>query len=297
MKDNLNDLAAFVTIARERSFTKAAGKLRVSQSALSHTMRNLEEQLGIRLLQRTTRSVSPTEAGERLLQSISPLIDGIEYEVAALSSFRDKPSGTIRITTGEHAAETILWPKISPFLHEYPDIKIEFSIDLSLVDIVAQRFDAGVRLGEQVEKDMIAVPISKPARMIVVGTPKYFANNEIPLTPKDLINHACINIRLPTSGGIYQWEFEKDGQELRVNVDGQVIFNRITEVMTACLDGFGLAFVPDDIATQYLKNGELIQVLDDWCPPFPGYHLYYPARKNNLPAFSLLVEKLRFSQS
>lgn len=294
LRDNINDLLAFAAVARERSFTKAAAQLGVSQSALSHAMRALEARLGIRLLTRTTRSVAPTEAGERLLAAINPHFDELETELAALSDIRDKPAGTIRITAAEHAAECVLWPKLEKFLPAYPDIKVEISIDYGLIDIVAERYDAGVRLGEQVARDMIAVRIGPDMRMAVVGTPNYFEQHPRPLVPQDLTEHRCINLRLPTYGGIYAWEFEKDGRELKVRVDGQLTFSRLSQRLTACLAGFGLAFVPEETAAPYIAEGRLIRVLEDWCDPFPGYHLYYPSRRQSSPAFALLVEALRY---
>ena len=293
-RENLNDLSAFIAVARERSFTKAAAQLGVSQSALSHTMRALEERLGLRLLTRTTRSVSPTEAGERLLQAVGPRIEEIDTELAALSAFRDKPAGTLRITAGEHSAETILWPALARLLPDYPDIKVEVIIDYGLTDIVAERYDAGVRLGEQVAKDMIAVRIGPDMRMVVVGAPSYFARHTRPRTPQDLTDHSCINLRLPTYGGIYAWEFERDGRELKVRVEGQLVFNNIGLRLKAVLAGLGLAFLPEDQVQQQLDDGRLLRVLADWCPPFPGYYLYYPSRRQMSPALALLVNALRY---
>lgn len=290
---NLNDLLAFVAVAREGSFTRAAAQLGVSQSALSHTMRGLEERLGIRLLTRTTRSVSPTEAGERLLQSLGPRFDEIEAELDALTELREKPAGTVRITSGWHALTGILWPKLAPLLRAYPDIRIEFDVSASLKDIVAERFDAGVRLGEQVEKDMIAVPIGPKVRMAAVAAPAYFETRKKPKTPHELTEHRCINLRLPTHGGLYAWEFERNGRELNVRVDGQLVFNTSPDIVTAARDGFGIAFLPEDELESELKAGRLVRVLDDWCPPFPGYHLYYPSRRHPSPAFSLVVDALR----
>ncbi|WFU08614.1 LysR family transcriptional regulator [Rhizobium sp. CB3090] len=289
----VNDLIAFLAVAREQSFTKAAAKLGVSQSALSHTIRGLEARLGLRLLTRTTRSVSPTEAGERLLVTIGPRFDEIENELAALSEFREKPAGTIRITAGEHAAETILWPALEPFLPQYPDVHVEIIVDYGLTDIVAERYDAGVRLGEQVARDMIAVRIGPDMRMAAVGAPAYFENRPKPLTPQDLTCHNCINLRLPTYGGIYAWEFEKEGHELKVRVEGQLVFNNIALRLNAALAGLGLAYLPEDIVQPYLRDGRLVRVLEDWCPPFTGYHLYYPSRRQASPAFALVVNALR----
>lgn len=293
-RDNLNELTAFLAVAREESFTRAAAKLGVSQSALSHTVRALEERLGVRLLTRTTRSVSPTEAGERLARTVGPRLDEIEAEIAALSDLRDKPAGTIRITAGEHAADAILWPALAKFLPDYPDIKVEIIVDYSLTDIVAERYDAGVRLGEQVARDMIAVRIAPDMRMAVVGSPAYFATRPKPRTPQDLTTHNCINLRLPTYGGLYAWEFEKAGRELKVRVEGQLVFNTSALRMNAVLAGLGLAYLPEEQLTAQLADGRLVRVLADWCAPFPGYHLYYPSRRQATTAFSLLVDALRY---
>ena len=291
---DLNDLLAFLAVARERSFTRAAAKLGVSQSALSHTIRRLEARMGIRLLTRSTRSVSPTEAGERLLVSVGPRFEEIEAEIEALSELRDKPAGTIRITAGEHAVNTILWPRLETFLPQFPDIKVEIYIENRLTDIVAERYDAGVRLGEQVAKDMIAVRIGPDWRLVVVGSPAYFAGRSLPQTPHDLTGHRCINLRLTTYGGLYAWEFEKDGQTLNVRVDGQLVFNSTLPILKAALAGHGLAYVPEDMALPHIAQGELVRVLDDWCPPFPGYHLYYPSRRQASPAFAAVVDALRY---
>jgi DNA-binding transcriptional LysR family regulator len=292
-RERLHDVLAFLAVARERSFTRAAAKLGVSQSALSHTIRGLEARLGLRLLTRTTRSVAPTDAGERLLRTVGPRLDEIDAELAALSELRDKPAGTVRITTGEHAADAILWPALAKFLPKYPDIDVELIVDYGLTDIVAARYDAGVRLGEQVAKDMIAVRIGPDMRMAVVGAPSYLAGRPRPKAPDDLTSHACINLRLPTYGGLYVWEFEKAGRELKVRVEGQLVFNNIALRRNAALAGFGLAYLPEDQVQEYLADGRLIRVLDDWCPPFSGYHLYYPGRRQHAPAFALLVEALR----
>ncbi len=293
-RENINDLLAFLAVARERSFTRAAGKIGVSQSALSHTIRGLEERLGLRLLMRTTRSVAPTEAGERLLRSVGPRFDEIDAELAALSELREKPAGAIRITAAEHPAETILWPALAKLLPDYPDIKVEIVIDNGLTNIVAERFDAGVRLGEQLAKDMIAVRIGPDMRMAVVGAPSYFARRPRPRTPQDLAGHDCINLRLPTLGGLYAWEFEKGKREVKVHVEGQLVFNNIALRLNAALAGLGLAYLPEDQVQRRLAHGELVQVLEDWCPPFSGYHLYYPSRRQPTPAFALLVEALRY---
>jgi DNA-binding transcriptional LysR family regulator len=292
-RGNLDDLVAFVAIGRERSFTKAAAQLGVSQSALSHAMRELEARLGVRLLTRTTRSVSPTAAGERLLHTLGPRFEEIDAELAALSELREKPAGTIRITATEYAVDTILWPKLAKFLGRYPDVKVEIAMDAALTDIVAQRFDAGVRIGEQVAKDMIAVRVGPDERMAVVGAPSYFRERPEPKKPQDLIGHDCVNLRLPTLGGLYAWEFEKGGREIKVRVEGQLVFNGTYQTLNAALAGFGLAYVPEDIAKPHVAKGRLKRVLEDWCPPFPGYHLYYPSRRQSSAAFALLVEALR----
>jgi len=295
-RGNLNDLLAFIAVGQERSFTKAAAKLGVSQSALSHTIRGLEERLGLRLLTRTTRSVSPTEAGERLLHTIGPRFEEIETELAALSELREKPAGTIRITATDYAIETILWPKITKLLRQYPDIKVELIIDYGMTDIVTERFDAGVRVGEQVAKDMIAVRVGPDIRIAVVGAPSYFEGRSEPQRPQDLIGHNCINLRLPTRGGLYAWEFEKGGREVRVHVEGQLVFNSTFQMLNAALAGFGLAYVPEDVAQPYLSKGRLKRVLADWCPHYSGYHLYYPSRRQPTPAFTLLVNVLRYRE-
>jgi DNA-binding transcriptional LysR family regulator len=293
----MNDLMAFLAVARERSFTRAAAKIGVSQSALSHTIRGLEERLRLRLLTRTTRSVSPTEAGERLLETVGPRFEEIEAELAALGELREKPAGTIRITATDHAASTILWPKLAKILPRYPDLKLEITVEQSLTDIVAGRYDAGVRLGEQVAKDMIAVRIGPDERMAVVGAPAYFDRRPIPKRPQDLVAHDCINLRLPTLGGLYAWEFEKGKHELKVRVEGQLVLNSSGLMLNAALDGFGLACVPEDLVRARIAEGKLIRVLADWCPPFPGYHLYYPSRRQPTPAFALVVEALRYHRS
>ena len=292
--ENFNDLAYFVVVARERSFTKAAAKLGLSQSALSQTIRTLEARLGLRLLTRTTRSVAPTEAGERLLQTIAPRLEEISSALASLNELRDKPGGTIRITAGEHPASTVLQPALARFLPRYPEIKVEVIVDYGFNDIVADGYDAGVRLGEQLAKDMIAVRIGPDMRMAVVGAPSYFARHPVPATPQDLTTHNCINIRFPTHGGLFAWDLEKDGREVNVRVEGQLIFNTGGLRLASALDGLGRAYMPEDQALPYLADGRSIRVLDDWCPSFPGYHLYYPSRRHSSPAFALLVEALRF---
>jgi DNA-binding transcriptional LysR family regulator len=292
-RESVDDLAAFLAVARERSFTRAAAQLGVSQSALSHTLRGLEARLGLRLLTRTTRSLAPTEAGERLLRSLGPAFDEIDSALAALGELREKPSGTIRVTAGEHAADTVLWPVLERLLPDYPDVKIEVDVDNGLTDIVAGRYDAGVRLGEQVAKDMVAVRVGPEMRMAVVGSPAYFAARPHPKEPQDLTEHTCINLRLPTYGGLYAWEFEKRGRELNVRVEGQLVFNNTALMLKAAVAGFGLACVLEDLVRAHLADGRLVQVLADWCPPFPGYHLYYPSRRQPTPAFTLLVNALR----
>jgi len=293
-RETFSDLLAFLAVAQDRSFTKAAAKLGVSRSALSHTLRGLEARLGLRLLARTTRSVSVTAAGERLLAALGHRIEEIEAELDRLSELREKPAGTIRITAHEHALNTILLPALSKFLPQYPDINVEVMIDYGLTDIVAQRFDAGVRSGGQVAKDMIAARIGPDMRMAVVGAPSYFAKRSLPKKPQELTSHNCINLRLPTYGGLYAWEFEKGGRELRVRVEGQFILNGTTPMLNAALAGLGLAYVPEDLAEPYLADGQLKRVLEDWCPPYSGYHLYYPSRRQSSPAFALLVEALRY---
>lgn len=291
---DLADLAAFAAVAKEGSFTRAAARLGVSQSALSHRLRGLEERLGVRLLTRTTRSVSPTEAGERLLNTLAPRLDEIEAELEALGRFKARPSGTVRINTSEHAAQSILWPSLAKLLPDYPDIKVELFVESGLVDIVAERFDAGVRLGEQVAKDMIAVRIGPDLRMAAVAAPAYLERRDPPLTPHDLAHHDCINLRLATLGGLYAWEFEKDSRRLNVRVEGPLTFNRPNLVVASAEAGFGIAFVPDDHVAESLRDGRLVRVLEDWCPPFAGYHLYFPSRRQQSPALALIADALRF---
>jgi len=290
---DFNHLAVFITVAREKSFTRAAAHLGVSQSAISHSIRGLEERLGIRLLTRTTRGAVPTEAGERLLANLAPYYDGIETELATLGELREKPGGTIRISSHDHAATTILWPKLSKLLTEYPDITLEISVDYELIDIVADRFDAGVRSGDQIAKDMIAMRISPDFRMLVVGSPDYFIKHPIPQTPQDLTSHNCANLRLATHGGLFAWEFVKDGQEMKVQVSGQMIFNTSPQLLTAALEGYGLAYAPEDVVQKYIAEGKLVSVLEAWAPTYPGYHLYYPSRRQVLPAFKLVLNALR----
>lgn len=293
MRQHFNDLAAFVTVAKAKSFTKAAAELGISPSALSQTMRQLEERLGYRLLTRTTRSVSTTEAGERLFVSVAPRFEEIDAELAVLGEMRDRPAGLVRITCSEFAAETIVWPKLKRVLPDYPDITLELFIEHGFTDIAAERFDAGVRLGESVAKDMIAVRISADGRLVPVATPAYFESHPVPETPQDLVQHRCINLRLTTQGGLYAWEFEKDGRPVRVRVNGPIIFNSIKPMVDAALSNFGIAFVPQDSVDHHVRAGRLVQVLQDWCPPIPGFHLYYPSRRHNSPAFQIILEALR----
>ncbi len=293
LKDNFNDLLSFMVVARERSFTRAAAQLGVSQSALSHAMRNLEARLEVRLLTRTTRSVAPTEAGEQLFMRLSPHLLEIEQELTALRDTRDRPAGNIRLTAGEHAMFAVLWPVLKPFMAQYPDINVEVTVDDGLTDIVDGRFDAGVRLGEQVAKDMIAIRIAPDMRMAVVGSADYLHRFGVPETPEQLDQHRCINMRLPTRGGLYAWEFERDGRELRVRVDGQLILNSLPQRIDAAENGLGLAYVPEDAVQDALAEGRLVRVLEAWCPAFAGYHLYYPSRRQHTSAFSLLIAALR----
>jgi len=290
---NLNDLLAFVTVAREGSFTRAGAALGVSQSALSQAIKALEERLRIRLLTRTTRSVSPTPAGERLLLAIGNRFDEIEAELDALTELRDKPAGTVRITCGDHVLRTVLLPRLLPLMHRYPDIGIEFDVSYGLRDIVADRFDAGVRLGESIDRDMVALPIGPKLRMAAVASPAYFSRHPPPRVPEDLTGHNCINIRFPTAGGLYVWEFERRGRQVNVRVEGQAIFNTSPPIVLAALDGLGVAFLPEEEFAPHIEEGRLVRALQDWCPPFSGYHLYYPSRKQHSPAFALVIEALR----
>ena len=293
-RENASDLLAFLAVARERSFTRAAAKLGISQSALSQIVRSLEERLGVRLLNRTTRSVAPTQAGDRLLRTIAPRFDEMDVELSALSELREKPGGTIRITATEHAANAILLPALAKILPNYPDIKIEVVIDYGLSNIVAEQYDAGIRPGGLVAKDMIAVRIGPDLRMAVVGAPSYFLTHKKPRTPQDLTGHNCINLRLPTHGSLYAWEFKKNERALNVRVEGQLVFNGAGALLNAALKGLGLTYLTQDRVQPYVSTGELVRVLSDWCPPFSGYHLYYPSRRQPSPAFSLLVDALRY---
>ncbi|CAH2903896.1 MAG: Transcriptional regulator, LysR family [uncultured Paraburkholderia sp.] len=295
-KENLSELQAFIAVARERSFTRAAAQLGLSRSALSHAMLALEARLGVRLLTRTTRSVSTTEAGTRLLNAVAPRLDEIELELGSLSAMRDKPAGMVRITAHDHAVVTALWPRLLPLMQAHPDVRIDFSVDYGLTDIAAHRFDAGVRLGDQVDKDMIAVRIAPDLRMAVVGAPAYLAAQPLPATPHDLTSHRCINLRLPTHGGLYAWEFEKDGQKINVRVEGQTVFNNTFLMLQAALDGMGLAYVPLDVAQPHIDKGRLEPVLKDWWPLFSGYHLYYASRRQPPPALALVIDALRWRE-
>jgi len=294
LKENFNDLWYLIVVARERSFTRAAAKLGVSQSALSHAIRGLEERLGVRLLTRTTRSVAPTDAGETLIASIGPRFDQIETDLVALTDRRDRVAGTLRITAGEHALSSTLWPLLKPFLKAWPDVNIELTTDNTLTDIVNDRFDAGVRLGDQIARDMVAVRIGPDWRMVVVGAPDYFAVQGKPETPTDLHQHRCINMRLPTHGGIYPWEFSRDDQQIRIRVEGQLIFNNLNARVEAAIAGLGLAYVPEDCVSEAVATGTLVKVLDAWCEPFSGYHLYYPSRKQHTAAFARLLDAVRW---
>jgi len=293
-RERLAGLAAFVAVAQERSFTRAAAKLGITQSSLSHTISRLESQVGLRLLARTTRSVAPTDAGDRLLSTVRPALDEIDMGLASLGELRERPAGSIRVTTGGHAAETILLPALERFLPDYPDIKVEVGIDYALTDVVTQRYDAGIRLGEQVAKDMVAVRIGPDLRMAAVAAPSYFMQRQPPEVPQDLAEHQCINLRLPTAGSLYAWEFEKSGRQLHVRVDGQVAFNDVMIALKAARSGLGIAYVFEDMVQSDLEAGRLVRVLSDWCPPFSGYLLYYPSRRQSTPAFALLIDALRY---
>ncbi|WP_347254716.1 LysR family transcriptional regulator [Leminorella grimontii] len=297
LKENFNDLIAFLVVAQEKSFTRAAAKLGLSQSALSHSMRGLEERMGIRLLTRTTRSVSPTEAGESLIERIGPHFQDIETELNMLKDMRDVPAGNIRITAGEHAVDRVLWPILKDFLAKWPDINVEVTVDNALMDIVTQRFDAGIRLGEAVAKDMVAIPVSPPMRMAIVASPEYLKRYSAPRVPADLQTHRCINMRLPTSGGLLPWEFSQQGKALKVRVEGQLTINPLAHRVEAAKAGLGLVYIPEDVVARELEDGQLIRVLDEWCEPFPGYYLYYPSRRQHTTAFSLFIEAIRYGGS
>ncbi|TDW67552.1 DNA-binding transcriptional LysR family regulator [Novosphingobium sp. PhB55] len=293
-REELSDLAVFLAVAEARSFTRAAATLGTSQSAISQIVRRLEAGMGVKLLTRNTRNVAPTDAGEQLIATLRPAFDEIDARLSALSALRERPAGKVRITSSRHAAETILWPAVGKLLKDYPEVTVEISIDSHLTDIIAERFDAGIRLGEQVAKDMIAVRIGPELRMAVVGAPSYFQSHGSPRTPHDLTDHACINIRMQTKGGLYTWEFGRDGRDLNVRVEGPLILNDVPMILAAAAEGIGLACVMEDQAEALLKAGKLVRVLEDWCPPFSGYHLYYPDRRQLPPAFSILIEALRF---
>ncbi|SBS27639.1 HTH-type transcriptional regulator DmlR [Marinomonas aquimarina] len=292
-RENYNELIAFIEVAKAKSFTRAAAQLGLTQSALSHTVKGLEKRLGIRLLTRTTRSVSLTDAGERLLTKIAPRFEEIDAEITFLNELRDKPAGTIRISSSDHAIDTLLWPKLEPMIRQYPDIKIELCVDYGFTDIVERRFDAGVRFGEAIANDMIAIRVGPDLSMAAVASPEYFEQHSKPKEPHDLLEHACINLRLPTYGGLYAWEFEKGDRSLNVNVDGQLIFNSVQQIRRAALAGFGIGYLPEDIFAEDLEAGKLVRVLEDWCPPFTGYHLYFPNRMRSSPAFDIVIDALR----
>jgi DNA-binding transcriptional LysR family regulator len=293
-RENINDILVFLAVARERSFTRAAAKLGMTQSSLSHIIRGLEERLGVRLLTRTTRSVSPTDAGERLLQNVGPRLEEIEAEIAAVSDLGDKPAGTIRITAIDHVVDDVLWPRIAPLLPQYPDLHVEFSEDYRMVDIAAERYDIGVRFGDQVEKDMIAVRLTPDVKMMIVGAPAYFAQRPVPASSQDLMKHNCINLRLASSGGLYAWELRHEGQDIELRVRGQLVFNSAYQILNAALAGCGLAFIPEDLAGEHVRAGQLLSVMEDWCPHFPGLHAYYPSRRQNSRALALVIEAIRY---
>lgn len=295
-RETMADLVAFLAVARERSFTRAAAGLGVSPSALSHTIRKMEERLGVRLFIRTSRSVSTTEAGERLLQRVGPQMDQIQTEVEGLSELRDKPAGTVRITTGDHVSEHYLLPAISRLLVTHPDLRVEINVNIGFVDIAAEGFDAGVRLGETLAQDMIALRISPDMEMAAVASPAYFARHPVPEEPHQLAEHNCINIRFPTHGGIYVWEFEQEGRPVNVRVEGQLIVNDIALARQGAIEGSGIACLPLDYVQSAIDEGQLMRVLGDWCPPFSGYHLYYPSRRQQSPAFAAVIEAVRYRQ-
>jgi DNA-binding transcriptional LysR family regulator len=293
-RDNINDILVFFAVARERSFTRAAAKLGMTQSALSHIIRGLEERLGVRLLTRTTRSVSPTDAGERLLQNVAPRLEEIEAEIAAVSDLGDKPAGLIRITATDHVIDNVLWPRLAPILPQFPDLHVEISSDYRMTDIAAERYDIGVRWGDQVEKDMIAVRLTPDMQMMIVGSPAYFAHRPVPASAQDLLKHNCIVLRLATSGGIYAWELQHEGRDMDVRVRGQLTFNGAYQILGAALSGGGLAFVSEDLAGPHLRAGRLVSVMEDWCPRFPGLHAYYPSRRNSSRALALVIDAIRY---
>lgn len=293
IRENLNDLLAFMTVAQERNFTRAAAQLGVSQSALSRTIRALETHMGLQLLTRTTRSVSPTEAGRRVLAATAPRFEEIDSELQALSELRDQPSGTVRITATDYAANTYVWPRLKTLLREFPDIRVELINDYGLSNIVERRYDIGIRLGDQVEKDMVAARIGPDLTMAIVGSPAYLALHPAPVTPQNLTHHNCINLHLPTREALMPWELRKGTRELQVRVDGQLVFNSTYQMLDAALDGFGLAYVPKDLAQAHVDAGRLNWVLEDWFPTYVGHHLYYPSRRQTSRAVSLVVASLR----
>jgi DNA-binding transcriptional LysR family regulator len=292
-RDNINDILVFLAVARERSFTRAAARLGMTQSALSHTVRTLEARLGVRLLTRTTRSVSPTEAGERLLQNVAPRLEEIEAEIAAVSDLGDKPAGTVRITAIDHVIDQVLWPRIAPLLPQYPDLRVEFSADYRIVDIAAERYDIGVRHGDQVDKDMIAVRLTPDVQMRIVAAPGYFAQRPLPASLADLMKHNCINLRLASSGGIYAWELRHDGQDVEARVRGQAVFSSAGLILRAALDGAGVGFLPDELVAEHVAAGRLVSVMEDWCPLWPGLHAYYPSRRHSSRALALVIDAIR----
>jgi DNA-binding transcriptional LysR family regulator len=293
-RENINDLFAFLAVAQERSFTRAAGRLGISQSALSHTVRGLETRLGVRLLTRTTRSVSPTEAGERLMQTVQPRLEEIEQELAAISDLGDRPAGTIRITAIDHVVDSVLWPRLAPVLEKYPDVRVELSADYRLVDVAAERFDIGVRYGDQVQKDMVAVRLTPDVRMTIVGAPRYFETHKAPLTVQELARHNCITLRLSGSGGIYAWELRDGDRDVEVRVSGQVTCNGAYQMLKAALSGYGLAFLPEELTQPLVDAGRLRRVMDECCRSFPGLHAYYPSRRNSSRAMRLVIEAIRY---
>lgn len=295
-RDNINDILAFLVLARERNFTRAAAKLGITQSALSHIMRGLETRLGVRLLTRTTRSVAPTEAGERLMQTVGPRLEEIEAEIAAISELSDKPAGTVRITAIDHVIDSVLWPRLAKILPQYPDLKIEISSDYRMVDVAAERFDIGVRFGDQVDKDMVAVRLTPDVRMAIVGSPAYFETRRMPATPQDLLKHNCICLRLSSSGGIYAWELRNGDEQLEVRVSGQATFNSAYQMLHAALSGCGLAFVPAEMPEIHVREGRLLSVMPDWCPAFPGLHAYYPSRRHSSRALQIVIEAIRYKR-
>jgi DNA-binding transcriptional LysR family regulator len=292
-RDNINDILVFFAVARERSFTRAAAKLGMTQSALSHIIRSLEARLGVRLLTRTTRSVSPTEAGERLLQNVAPRLEEIEAEIAAVSDLGDKPAGTIRITAIDHVINNVLWPRLAPVILQYPDIHVEISADYRMVDIAAERYDIGVRWGDQVEKDMIAVRMTPDVRTVIVGSPGYFTHRPVPASVQDLLKHNCIGLRLASRGGLYAWELRHEGRDLELRPRGQLIFSGVYQMVGAALSGCGLAYVTEDLIGHHVREGRLISVMEDWCPHFPGLHAYYPSRRHSSRALAIVIDAIR----